>query len=149
MNNSENEQNSPELTKPWYADGLQFRCTGCGKCCTGGPGAVWISEDEIQQMANHLELTTGEFRLMYTRLIGTRLSLREYANGDCVFFDGKTRGCTIYSVRPTQCQTWPFWSSNLSSEQMWEHVKRDCPGAGKGDFFSLEEIEAQAQRFIL
>ncbi|MEZ6044868.1 MAG: YkgJ family cysteine cluster protein [Planctomycetaceae bacterium] len=139
---------APE-SKPWYADGLKFRCTGCGNCCTGGPGAVWISDEEIQQMADHLQVSTGEFRLMYTRLIGSRLSLREYANGDCVFFDGKTRGCTIYPVRPIQCQTWPFWSSNISSENMWQHIQRNCPGAGKADLYTLEQIEEQVQRFIL
>ncbi|QDU80658.1 Flagellin N-methylase [Polystyrenella longa] len=153
MNNSENEpeksDSDADKPKPWYADGLKFKCTGCGNCCTGGPGAVWISDEEVKAMADHLELTTGEFRLMHTRLIGNRLSLREYANGDCVFFDGESRGCTIYPVRPIQCQTWPFWSSNISSEDMWRHVKRDCPGAGKGDFFTLEEIEERAQRFIL
>lgn len=103
----------------------------------------------MQKIADHLELSLGEFKLMYTRLIGTRLSLREYANGDCVFFDGEKRGCTIYPARPIQCQTWPFWSSNLSSPQMWEKLQRDCPGMGKGDFFPLEQIEEEAARFIL
>ena len=21
--------------EPWYKDGLRFKCTGCGDCCTG------------------------------------------------------------------------------------------------------------------
>lgn len=161
MTHMQNSENQPEQTpaesatpeapqsEPWYANGLKFRCTGCGNCCTGGPGAVWVGDEEMLAIARHLDLTIGEFRLMYTRLIGSRVSLREYANGDCVFFDGRTRGCTIYPVRPIQCQTWPFWSSNISSEKMWKHIEAVCPGAGTGDFFSLEEIEERAQRFVL
>lgn len=29
--------------KPWYSDGLNFKCTGCGKCCRW-PGQVFCSE---------------------------------------------------------------------------------------------------------
>jgi hypothetical protein len=72
------------------------------------------------------------------------VSLKEFANGDCTFFDGKSRGCTIYPVRPRQCRTWPFWNSNLESPESWAEVRQVCPGAGKGNFFSLKEIEAQA-----
>ncbi|WP_296458322.1 hypothetical protein [Rubinisphaera sp.] len=39
----------------WYKDGLKFECTQCGNCCTGGPGAVWVSEEEIQAIAEYLE----------------------------------------------------------------------------------------------
>ena len=40
--------------EPWYADGLNFTCTQCGNCCTGGPGFVWISREEIVRLAAHL-----------------------------------------------------------------------------------------------
>ena len=30
----------------WYAEeGLAFECTGCGDCCTGAPGYVWVIRD--------------------------------------------------------------------------------------------------------
>jgi uncharacterized protein len=135
--------------KPWYAEGLQFTCTQCGNCCTGAPGAVWITEEELQAIAEFLGKSIGEIRLMQTRRIGDRLSLREYANGDCVYFDGETRGCTIYPVRPVQCRTWPFWNSNLESPESWEETRKHCPGAGHGDFFSLEEIEERSSRINL
>ena len=31
------------MSEPWYQDGLQFRCTRCGNCCTGAPGYGGIS----------------------------------------------------------------------------------------------------------
>ncbi len=36
---------------PWYQDGLAFTCTQCGKCCTGDPGFVWVTDEEIAALA--------------------------------------------------------------------------------------------------
>ena len=130
--------------EPWYKDGLNFTCTGCGNCCTGAPGVVWVNDEEIEQIAGHLNKSVGEVRLAHTRLVGNRVSLTEYANGDCTFFDPKSRSCTIYPARPRQCRSWPFWNSNLNRPDSWEQLQRVCPGAGRGAFVPLEEIEAQA-----
>lgn len=129
---------------PWYADGLRFQCTQCGNCCTGAPGVVWVNEEEIQKIAEYLDKPVGEIRLMHTKPYPGGVSLTEYANGDCTFFDGRTRRCTIYPVRPRQCRTWPFWNSNLESQAAWQDAGRGCPGMGEGDFFPLEEIERRA-----
>ena len=131
--------------EPWYNDGLKFRCTGCGTCCTGAPGAVWVTDDEIRRIAEHTGKTVGEVRLFHTRLVVGRTSLTEYANGDCTFFDGATRRCTIYEARPTQCRTWPFWPGYVETPEAWDSVRKDCPGAGRGDFVPLDEITRQLQ----
>jgi len=129
---------------PWYKDGLHFTCSQCGNCCTGDPGVVWVNEEEIEQIAQVLNKTAEEVRLLHTRRVGRRISLTERANGDCTFFDSKTRKCGIYQARPRQCRTWPFWNSNLESPEAWKEVQRTCPGAGHGAFVSLDEIVAQA-----
>ena len=129
---------------PWYRDGLCFSCTECGDCCTGEPGVVWVTEEEIAEIARLTGKSIGEIRLFHTRIVGGRVSLREHANGDCTFFDPEKRNCTIYQARPTQCRTWPFWKSHLESPKAWEEVKRECPGCGQGEFFSLEEVERRA-----
>ncbi len=129
---------------PWYRDGLCFSCTQCGNCCTGDPGVVWVTEEDIAHIAKLTGKSVGEIRLFHTRIVGGRVSLREYPNGDCMFFDPAKRTCTIYEARPVQCRTWPFWNSHLKSPETWEEVKRECPGAGQGDFFSLEEVERRA-----
>ena len=78
-----NEQNHESSeSAPWYSDGLKFECTQCGNCCTGAPGAVWISDEELHEIADHLDKSIGEVRLMHTRIVRGKLSLREYANGD-------------------------------------------------------------------
>ncbi len=138
------DQPSPADEQPWYQDGLRFRCTQCGNCCTGAPGVVWVNEDEIQQIAEYLDKPIGEIRLMHTRPARGAVSLTEFANGDCTFLDPETRGCRVYPVRPRQCRTWPFWDSNLASPADWKHAQQTCPGMNSGDFFSLEEIERQA-----
>ena len=80
-----------------------------------------------------------EFVGLHTRKARGRRTLREKANGDCVFFD-RTKGCTVYPVRPAQCRTWPFWESNVESPEAWERTARTCPGAGAGDLIPAEEI---------
>lgn len=141
--------------EPWYSDGLKFTCTQCGNCCTGGPGFVWITEQEIERLAEFLKLTARQVLNRFCRKIGSRWSLKERRTSDglydCVFLTEqpephprprqlskgqpvplRKRGCSIYPVRPLQCRTWPFWDSNLSSEQAWERASRRCPGMGRG-----------------
>jgi Fe-S-cluster containining protein len=137
---SENTQHD----EPWYKDGLNFSCTGCGNCCTGAPGVVWVEEGDIEEIAEYLDKPIGEIRLFHTRLVRGRVSLTEFANGDCTFFDQETLQCRIYPVRPLQCRTWPFWKSNLESSESWKEMQKTCPGANQGNFVSLDEIEVLA-----
>ncbi len=127
------------MTEPWYEDGLHFRCTRCGNCCTGEPGHVWVDDAEIADIAEHRAEPVEEVIGLYTRLAHRGRTLREKNNGDCVFFDRKV-GCTIYPVRPRQCQTWPFWESNVQTREEWKRTCRICPGAGQGDLIPAEEI---------
>jgi len=129
--------------QPWYKDGLRFKCTGCGDCCTGAPGFVWVNKEEIAGLAKLVGLDVDEFESRYVRDVGKRKSLNEFANGDCVFFDGETRKCRVYSARPRQCRTWPFWDSNVRTPEAWAQTCQVCPGSGTGRLYQLGEIEAQ------
>src|SRR5690625_4256769 len=105
----------------WYEDGLSFKCTQCGNCCSGPPGYVWFTGDEEAQMAEYLGVDIKEFRKRYARNQMGRWTLDEVKkNGkyDCIFLkrDGQGKAkCSIYPVRPAQCRTWPFWPENLTS----------------------------------
>lgn len=127
------------MDEPWYQGGLRFRCTRCGNCCTGAPGFVWVTEDEVEAIAQHRGETAAETQALFTRLVGRRRSLKERDNGDCVFYD-RAQGCTIYPVRPRQCRTWPFWESNVVTKETWQRTCEVCPGAGQGELISAEEI---------
>lgn len=126
-------------SEPWYTGGLRFRCTQCGKCCTGAPGYVWVNDDEIAAIADALKIPVAEMRALHTRVVHGDRSLRERANGDCIFYD-RAVGCTVYAVRPRQCRTWPFWESNLDTPRDWERTCEICPGSGQGDLIPAEEI---------
>jgi uncharacterized protein len=127
----------------WYKDGLRFECTQCGDCCTGAPGFVWVNQEEIDALAAKVGLSVDAFEKKYVRKVTGRRSLVEYPNGDCVFFDTEKRNCSVYEARPRQCRTWPWWNSNLESEEAWRETCEVCPGSGKGKLYSLEHIEAQ------
>ena len=150
----------PKEESSWYNQGLKFTCTCCGNCCTGGPGYVWMTEDEIRLLAAHLKLTPEETVEQYCRKINGRFSLREERSVsgkyDCVFLKeikpprssrkGEVivqakRVCGIYEVRPLQCRTWPFWPENLESKQAWIGETRKCPGMNTGKHYSVEQIE--------
>ncbi len=113
--------------EPWYKEGLPFSCTGCGKCCTGSPGYVWVNSDEIKALADHLSITCEDFIRKYTRNVDGRLSLNELpTHYDCVFL--KNNQCTVYAARPVQCRTFPWWTSTLKSRKDWEEAALFCEG---------------------
>lgn len=115
---------------PWYKEGLRFKCTECGKCCTGKPGYVWVTEEEIKAMASHLKMTEQAFKIKYIRRRDNRMALveKKVGNGEfsCVFL--KEKRCEIYQVRPQQCRTFPWWRENLTSEESWKIAAETCEG---------------------
>lgn len=116
----------------WYKDGLRFKCTGCGECCTGAPGYVWLTDEDIDRLATHFKLTKEDFLKTHTRYVNGRYSLKESPPSyDCVFLQGKR--CTIYDARPKQCRTFPFWPANLASKQAWNAAATYCEGINAED----------------
>jgi Fe-S-cluster containining protein len=141
------------IVQPWYAaDGLRFTCTQCGNCCTGAPGAVWMSAEEMRRLAEHLKMSVQKMADKYCRKIGERWSLKERVSPkgeyDCIFLktideNGKERRiCSIYEVRPLQCRTWPFWPEIIKSPESWAKAHERCPGMDHGKRYSQEQIES-------
>jgi Fe-S-cluster containining protein len=124
---------------PWYADGLRFRCTACGQCCTGEPGHVWVTPAEVRRIAKARGLSTRAFQKRFVVRVGKRLSLRELENGDCAMLkDGR---CTVYRAKPLRCTTYPFWPVLVESEKDWREEASRCEGIGQGDRYARDEIE--------
>ena len=116
----------------WYKKGLKFGCTGCGKCCTGGPGYVWINEEEIIEMAAALNMSVKDFEAKYTRIVDGDISLKETVpNYDCIFL--RDEKCLVYNARPRQCRTFPFWEENLESKAAWKEAGSRCEGIDHPD----------------
>lgn len=128
---------------PWYADGLRFKCTECGQCCTGAPGYTWVSDEEILAIADHLGLSLEEFGKKYLRYVNGNYALLEKAiTYDCIFL--KDKKCQIYHLRPKQCRTFPWWARNLSSPEEWQEVAQYCEGIShNAPLVPLAEIQEQ------
>ena len=136
-------ETTPSENQPWYAEGLAFECTQCGNCCSGAPGYVWVTDEEIIGLATamNFENDIEAFERKFVRKVGRRKSLMEYPDGDCIFLEEKTRRCLVYERRPVQCRTWPFWPSNLKMPEDWKETGKDCPGCDRGRLYNLDEIQ--------
>ncbi|MBR2585053.1 MAG: YkgJ family cysteine cluster protein [Thermoguttaceae bacterium] len=149
FNKRKTEKQSPDT--PWFRQGLRFRCRKCGGCCTGEPGYVWVTNEELEKIARAVHLDRYEFENRYVRLVdGRRKSLIELPNGDCVLFDPVKRQCRVYDARPIQCKTWPFWERNIDTPNSWRKTARFCRGCDhpEGRLYTAEEIiEQRDQRF--
>lgn len=130
---------------PWLpAEGLKFKCTACGKCCTKLDGPVWVTKNDVTVMAHHLKLFEGSFMNKYVTLrrfkprdsLGTaqvrRMVLKNRDQStDCAFLVRHNKGktsCSIYNARPVQCRTYPWWRDNLTDADAWEREKEHCEG---------------------
>jgi Fe-S-cluster containining protein len=142
---------------PWYADGLTFGCTRCGACCRK-EGFVWLSPQDTRRLAEHLNLTTAEFRAQFTREIPSPdpsdpepgIALKRAPHG-CVFLDDATNECRVHPARPLQCRAFPFWPMTIASPEAWhDGVVALCgeEAVTTGRLFTPEEITWIAGHFI-
>lgn len=134
---------SKSKTYKWYQAGLSFECTQCGNCCSGNPGYVWATKEEIRKIAAFLGKPDGWLDKKHLRRVGFRYSLTEKRNGECIFLkrEGGVTMCGIYPVRPVQCRNWPFWSNNLRSPDTWNELVENCPGINRGRSYTYVQIE--------
>ncbi len=133
-----------EKKTPWYIGGLHFECQQCGRCCSGpSEGYIWVTRPEVKFIADFLKETVGRLRQKYLKRVGFRTTIIEHpGTKDCMFLrkiDGQKR-CMIYSVRPNQCRTWPFWPSNLTNPNTWNKAAQKCNGINRGRFHNFAEI---------
>src|SRR3989344_3038635 len=73
-------ENIETVEEPWFKEGLRFKCTGCGKCCTGSPGYVFLGSSDQRRLENHLSLDAETFTARYTQQVDDRLSLIDHPN---------------------------------------------------------------------
>ncbi len=104
-------------------------CASCeGRCCTGESGYIYVSKNEIENIADLLGMQANDFAKEYLYKKGYKYSIKEMKfNGsyECVFYNRETNGCGIYDARPTQCRTFPFWEYYKTRV---EELKLECPG---------------------
>jgi len=113
-----------DCQKPPLAPTDIFKCKRCGDCCIGY-GGTFISERQVEAIADFIGLDLDVFLAEKCCLSGGKPVLTQGADGYCIFWD---RTCTIYPVRPGMCRKWPFIESVLRDADNWSTMAGSCPG---------------------
>lgn len=145
--NEVGHQNNKQV--PWFQEGLRFQCTGCGKCCTGSPGYVFLSKLDILRLAEHFSISESEFTKKYTRFVDNQYALLDRSGSeDCIFLENNR--CKVYEARPTQCLTFPWWIHHLRGPEDWKEAAVRCEGIDHPDapLIPFEEIEEQCLSYL-
>jgi Fe-S-cluster containining protein len=115
---------------------MRFECQpGCTACCEQ-QGFVYLTEEDIQRVADFLGLSCADFERKHVYRTKNVRRLRTPQIGRCTFLrDG---GCSIHPAKPTQCRLFPFWPELVESARAWHKTAAWCPGIGKGDLVQIE-----------
>jgi len=103
---------------------------------------VWVTDEEMALIAQHLQITIEQFKRTYIRQKDNRFALieKKSQNHDCIFL--KENKCQIYPVRPSQCRTFPWWKENLNSRESWALAAESCEGISEeAPLVPFEEIQ--------
>lgn len=103
-----------------------FECKLCGECCYG-EGGIFMSDEEVSNIAEFLNLTREIFVEQYCETRRSRLYIKTGPTGFCFFFD-KEKQCLIHPVKPWRCVQWPFFEAIIADKQNWELAREACPG---------------------
>jgi uncharacterized protein len=135
--------NETTSNEKFYVDGLRFECTQCSNCCRHEPGYVFLAESDLVKIQKATGLSQPQALDTYCRRVNVgiteRISLKEKENYDCIFWNDS--GCEIYTQRPLQCRSYPFWSGIVMSKESWEREGKRCPGINNGKRFSRKSID--------
>jgi Fe-S-cluster containining protein len=90
----------------------QIDCTQCANCCC--MTRVNVTDDEIDDIARHLRVTSTQVRQEYTEIdpIDHKRLLRQPSD-TCVFLDNNL--CIVYEARPRPCREFPYASTTKTT----------------------------------
>ena len=129
------------MKKIKFNQNIKFKCQGSSNCCIsrGSYGYVYLSSKDVSRFSTYHKITNSEFIKKFCEYTDGYLHLKEKnLDGKCIFLNKKK--CTVYSARPTQCRTWPFWKENLNYKKWNDEITKFCPGIGKGNIVSQKKI---------
>ena len=86
-------------------------CNHCAMCCKMA-GYVEVSNYDIRRLARHFGITVGQFEEKHVVHV-TRAGKKRIKDADitCQFLS-KTRSCTVYEARPTNCRGYVCWDQD-------------------------------------
>jgi len=123
--------------------GIRFECQpGCTKCCEQ-QGFVYLTESDLTRIAGHLGMRPAAFERQYVYRTAKQIRLRVPRQSQCHFLGED--GCSIHTVKPTQCRIFPFWPELVDDKKEWRKTARWCPGIGKGERIQIESAKREAE----
>jgi Fe-S-cluster containining protein len=96
---------------------------------------LYITQRDLERMAEYLKLTPGEFETRYVFRTRHLLRLRKPRNKQCHFLEDG--GCSVHSVKPVQCRLYPFWPDLVEYRDVWDHEGKKCPGINQGPLVQI------------
>ncbi len=121
---------------------MHFECQpGCTACCRV-QGFVYLTEEDVTRIAAYLGMPQRQFEARYLYRTRNLRRLRTPRNIRCAFLTDE--GCSIHSVKPTQCRAFPFWPELVDDAKEWYRASRRCPGIGKGELVQIDTARALA-----
>lgn len=124
---------------------FRFECQrGCTNCCTQS-GHVYLTEEDIDRIAAHLELDRETFEKRYVYRTRQQARLTVPRAHSCHFL--LPDGCGIHEVKPLQCRVFPYWPENVTGRTAWKALRRYCPGVGVGPLVEIEAVRAQTASY--
>ena len=122
---------------------FRFACQpGCTKCCDM-EGYVYLTEADLDKAAAFLKLTPEEFERRYVYRTRFQRRLRKPRDSQCTFLTAE--GCSIHTVKPTQCRLFPYWPHLVESPSEWKKTAEWCPGIGQGELIQIGEALERAE----
>ena len=116
-------------------DDLRFACrSGCISCCEQ-KGYVYLTEDDVKRAAAFLGLRAKAFEARFVYRTKNFLRLRKPKGSQCHFLGED--GCSIHTVKPTQCRVFPFWPELVEDRKEWKRTAKYCPGIGTGRLIQI------------
>ena len=121
------------MIKQFVPQEFCLKCRGC--CRFKEANSVWspcLLDEEIQELLDKPEIPAASIS------IGRRLQLIANPNGAdfiCPFLEILDNKCKIYSIRPFECQLYPFLI-NLRKNKVLLTVDLNCP-------YAYERINSQ------
>jgi uncharacterized protein len=122
--------------------GIRFECQpGCTNCCTQ-KGFVYLTESDLVRIAKYVKMRPADFERQFVYRTRKLMRLRMPRHSQCRFLvEG---GCSIHSVKPTQCRIFPFWPEMMDDKKEWRKAAAWCPGIGKGKLVQIESAKREA-----
>jgi len=119
------DRRDPEGTS-WGVDLFweSFHCTGCGRCCYTPGAGLYLDEEDMERICQHLGWSRKRLKSL---CIYNRAAKIWALKQPCPFYDPE-KGCTIYPVRPSTCTRYPL---HPALKEMPYHLAVDafCPAA--------------------